>query len=106
MYSRPEATDRLGIDFDATGRLTVTVLEKLGVPREADFYVCGPRTFLEEFTAGLSAWGVAPDCIHTEIFGSGELHHAGCEEGAGPPTARTCRVARQRSKDFICSRRA
>ena len=42
-YSRPEATDRLGVDFDAAGRLTVAVLEKLGVPREADFYLCGPR---------------------------------------------------------------
>ena len=38
QYSRPDATDRLGVDFDAAGRLTVTVLEKLGVPREADFY--------------------------------------------------------------------
>ena len=55
-YSRPDATDRLGIDFDAAGRLTVAVLEKLGVPREADFYVCGPPAFLDDFTAGLSAW--------------------------------------------------
>jgi ferredoxin-NADP reductase len=70
-YSRPEVTDRSGIDFDASGRLTVAVLNNLGVPREADFYMCGPRTFLKEFTAGLSAWGVAADCIHKEIFGSG-----------------------------------
>ena len=57
QYSRPDATDRPGIDFDAAGRLDVTVLKKLGVPREADFYVCGPHTFLEEFTAGLSRLG-------------------------------------------------
>jgi len=44
-YSRPEATDRLGVDFDAAGRLTVPVLEKLGVLREADFYLCGPAAF-------------------------------------------------------------
>src|SRR3954447_17342295 len=42
QYSRPDATDRLGLDFDAAGRLTVTVLEKLGVPRESAFYLCGP----------------------------------------------------------------
>jgi len=70
-YSRPDAVDRLGFDFDAAGRLGVAALEKLGVPREADFYMCGPGPFLEEFTAGLSAWGVAPKCIHTEVFGSG-----------------------------------
>ncbi len=71
-YSRPEATDRLGVDFDAAGRLTATVLEKLGVPRESDFYLCGPPAFLEEITAGLSGWGVAGDRVHTEIFGSGK----------------------------------
>jgi ferredoxin-NADP reductase/MOSC domain-containing protein YiiM len=69
-YSKPEATDRLGIDFDATGRLTVAVLENLGVPHEADFYICGPDAFLKDFTAGLSAWGVTSHCVHTEIFGS------------------------------------
>jgi ferredoxin-NADP reductase/MOSC domain-containing protein YiiM len=72
QYSRPDATDRLGVDFDAAGRLTVTVLEKLGVPRESDFYLCGPSAFLEDFTAGLTGWGVARNRVHTEIFGSGE----------------------------------
>ena len=104
-YSRPDATDRLGIDFDAAGRLTVTVLEKLGVPREADFYLCGPRAFLEEFTAGLSDWGVARNRVHTEIFGSGSSIMPGVNQCAAPATARTCGVARQRSKDFVCSRR-
>jgi ferredoxin-NADP reductase/MOSC domain-containing protein YiiM len=72
QYSRPDVMDRLGVDYDAAGRLTVTVLEKLGVPRESDFYLCGPPAFLEDFTAGLAGWGVARDRIHTESFGSGE----------------------------------
>ncbi len=70
QYSRPDATDRLGIDYDAAGRLTVAVLQKLDVPRECEFYLCGPPAFREDFTAGLAHWGVARDCIHTEIFGS------------------------------------
>ena len=72
QYSRADATDRLGVDFDAAGRLTVALLEKLGVPRESDFYLCGPPAFLEEFTAGLGSWGVARDRVHTEVFGSGK----------------------------------
>jgi ferredoxin-NADP reductase/MOSC domain-containing protein YiiM len=72
QYSRPEAPDRLGVDFDAAGRLTATVLEKLGVPRECDFYLCGPAAFLEDFTASLASWGVARSRVHTEVFGSGE----------------------------------
>ena len=58
-YSRPDATDRLGVDFDAAGRLTAADLEKLGVTRESDFYLCGPPAFLEDFRAGLGGWGVA-----------------------------------------------
>ncbi len=71
QYSRPDATDRAGIDYDAAGRLSVAVLEKLGVPRESEFYMCGPATFLENFTAGLVGWGVAREHVHTETFGSG-----------------------------------
>jgi ferredoxin len=80
VYSRPDATDKLGVDYNAVGRLTVTVLQKLGVPRECDFYLCGPSAFLEDFTAGLSGWGVAPDCVHTELFGSGKSITPGMKE--------------------------
>jgi ferredoxin-NADP reductase len=79
-YSRPEATDRLGVDFDAAGRLTVTALEQLGVPRDSDFYLCGPAAFLEDFTAGLGGWGVARDRVHTEVFGSGKPITPGVRE--------------------------
>jgi ferredoxin len=80
LYSRPDPTDRLGVEFDAAGRLTVTVLEKLGVPREADFYLCGPPAFLEDFTAGLGGWGVARDRVHTELVGSGKPITPGMKE--------------------------
>ena len=93
QYSRPDATDRLGVDYDAAGRLNVTALEKLGVPRESDFYLCGPPAFLEDITAGLGGWGVARDRVHTEIFGSGESITPGVKKAprrlphapAGPP---------------------
>ncbi len=93
QYSRPDATDRLGVDYDAAGRLNVTALEKLGVPRESDFYLCGPPAFVEDITAGLGGWGVARDRVHTEIFGSGESITPGVKKAprrlphapAGPP---------------------
>jgi ferredoxin-NADP reductase/MOSC domain-containing protein YiiM len=80
QYSRPDAADQLGVDFDAAGRLTATVLEKLGVPRESDFYLCGPPAFLEDFKIGLAGWGVAADRVHTEIFGSGKSVTPGVKE--------------------------
>jgi ferredoxin-NADP reductase/MOSC domain-containing protein YiiM len=80
QYSRPDTTDRLGVDFDAAGRLTVAVLEKLGVPRESDFYLCGPPAFLDDFKAGLDGWGVAADRVHAETFGSGNAITPGVKQ--------------------------
>src|SRR5271170_4460781 len=69
-YSSPDPGDRPNVDFDAPGRLNMKVVQQLSLPRDGDFYVCGPSTFMNDLTVGLAAWGVAPDRIHTEIFGS------------------------------------
>jgi ferredoxin-NADP reductase/MOSC domain-containing protein YiiM/ferredoxin len=60
QYSRPH------------GRVTMRLLEDLGVPREAQFYLCGPAGFLHDLSSGLLAYGVAADRLHAEIFGPGE----------------------------------
>jgi ferredoxin-NADP reductase/MOSC domain-containing protein YiiM len=70
-YSNPSAKDRQGIDYDAKGRMDVAALTQLGVPREGDFYLCGPPPFLADLRSGLLAWGVAPERIHSEIFAGG-----------------------------------
>jgi ferredoxin-NADP reductase/MOSC domain-containing protein YiiM len=70
-YSAPDPNDRLGVDFDATGRLNMQAIQELDLPRNADFYICGPTNFMSDLTAGLAALSVAPDRIHTELFGAG-----------------------------------
>jgi ferredoxin-NADP reductase/MOSC domain-containing protein YiiM len=70
-YSSPDPEDRRDVDFDAPGRLDMQALMELSLPRNGDFYICGPSTFMSELTAGLAAWGVAPDRIRTEGFGAG-----------------------------------
>jgi ferredoxin-NADP reductase len=70
-YSSPGPGDRLALDFDAPGRLSVGVLRELGVPLDADFYLCGPSSFMSNFTVDLAGWGVAANRLHTETFGSG-----------------------------------
>ncbi|GCE31715.1 sulfurase [Dictyobacter alpinus] len=77
LYSRPESQDRLGQDFDAPGHLSVAVMEELGVPRNADFYLCGPQQFLQDLTAGLTAWGVTSEHLHSESFGPGTALNPG-----------------------------
>jgi ferredoxin-NADP reductase/MOSC domain-containing protein YiiM len=44
-YSQPGPDDRPGRDFDRRGRLTPDVLDAVGVPLQADFYLCGPTAF-------------------------------------------------------------
>lgn len=70
-YSSPDPQDRADVDFDAAGHLNVRVLVELNLPRNGDFYICGPSTFMSDLTAGLKELGVAPDRIHTETFGAG-----------------------------------
>jgi ferredoxin-NADP reductase/MOSC domain-containing protein YiiM len=82
-YSAPDTTDRPGADFDAPGRVDLAVLAELGVPRDADFYLCGPSAFITGLTAELVAWGVAKTHIHSELFSAGPALTPGI--AAAPP---------------------
>jgi ferredoxin-NADP reductase/MOSC domain-containing protein YiiM/ferredoxin len=84
-YSRPGPEDRIGIDFDESGHIVVDLLEKLGVPRNADFYLCGPSLFLRDWTAGLAALGVSDERVHSEIFGAGKAITPGIAEAPHLP---------------------
>ena len=84
-YSRPGSDDAEGRDYDAAGRVEPGALADLGVPREADFYLCGPAGFLSELGEGLRAWGLPSDRIHSEIFSGGPSLTPGV--AAGPRRA-------------------
>lgn len=67
-YSRPDAEDKGGRDYDRIGRVGVEALQELGVPREGNFYLCGPSAFLQILAKGLAAWGVPQGRLHSEVF--------------------------------------
>jgi len=71
-YSRPSSSDKRGEDFDSTGHLSRSVFDEVGLPRDADVYLCGPSRFMADMKTALAALGVAPDRIHIEIFNGGE----------------------------------
>jgi ferredoxin-NADP reductase/MOSC domain-containing protein YiiM len=52
------------------GRLDGAALAELTLPPNAVAYVCGPARFMEAMTVALGDLGLAPDHIHTEMFGS------------------------------------
>ena len=71
-FSRPEATDRLGADFDAAGYLSRAMFDNAGLTPDADVYLCGPSPFMADMRTALAEFGVRPDRIHIEIFNGGE----------------------------------
>ena len=77
QYSRPRPEDKLGLQFDAPGHLEVSLLDRLGVGQDADFYLCGPSAFMQAFAAGLARWGVSHDRAFSETFGPGESYAPG-----------------------------
>jgi ferredoxin-NADP reductase/MOSC domain-containing protein YiiM len=68
-YSRPAPGDMLGRDFDRPGHLSLELLDELGIPQDADFYLCGPSSFLGDFQKGLAKWGIPWPRVHVEVFG-------------------------------------
>lgn len=71
-YSKPGPTDRLGDDFNVRGHWDLASLKELGIPLEADFYVCGPSPFLRDMNRDLISLGVSRNAVHHEVFGPAE----------------------------------
>jgi ferredoxin-NADP reductase/MOSC domain-containing protein YiiM len=99
VYSRPAASDKVGVDFDASGHIDAALLERIGVSRDSDFYLCGPSSFLQNMRDGLRNRGVLAENVHTEIFGSLDAITPGMAQvvhtphlpqgppGSGPPVS-------------------
>jgi ferredoxin-NADP reductase/MOSC domain-containing protein YiiM/ferredoxin len=71
-YSRPGPHDRLVDDFDAADHLSRSVFDRVGMPPEAEVYLCGPARFMSDMKDTLAAYGVAPQRIHIELFDGSE----------------------------------
>lgn len=76
-YTRPDSSDKTGEDFNAASRFSRPLFDELGLPRDADVYLCGPTQFMADMKDTLTAFGVAPERIHIEIFNGGESRTPG-----------------------------
>jgi ferredoxin-NADP reductase/MOSC domain-containing protein YiiM len=83
-YSRPGPDDVRGSDY-RSGRLSAALLTELGLPGEADAYICGPAAFMTDASAALAAIGLDRARIHTEIFGTAPSQTPGIAVAAGRP---------------------
>ena len=64
-----DAERRLG--HARAGRLTKDALAALDVPTTADAYLCGPASFTADVEQALTAIGLDPARVHTELFTPG-----------------------------------
>jgi ferredoxin-NADP reductase/MOSC domain-containing protein YiiM len=71
-YSRPDTDPATDPRYDVAGRMSARILDQAGVPTDADFYLCGPASFMHDIGAALIARGAAPERIWTERFGSAD----------------------------------
>ena len=85
VYSKPDSEDEPGVDYDSVGHVDAPLLDQLGVTRDADFYLCGPPSFLRDLTVGLKIWGADSARIHTEVFGPEAPIKPGIARSSRPP---------------------
>ncbi|MBC2642570.1 MULTISPECIES: MOSC domain-containing protein [unclassified Rhodococcus (in: high G+C Gram-positive bacteria)] len=69
-YSRPDDTDRRGVDYATAGRLSAELIGGLGLPHDAEAYLCGPASFMADLGSALAEHGLDPARIHVETFGA------------------------------------
>ncbi|OBG65925.1 MOSC and FAD-binding oxidoreductase domain-containing protein [Mycobacterium sp. E3339] len=52
------------------GRLDRSAIAALGIPADVTAYLCGPTQFMTDMREALAAGGLAPERIHSELFGA------------------------------------
>ena len=67
FYTSPTDVPPTGVH---SGRPTLAALAGLGLPADATAYVCGPAGFMADMCDALGRLGIAPDRVHTELFGA------------------------------------
>lgn len=74
-YSEPLDSDVKGKDYDSVGHVDIELLKSLLPFDDYEFFLCGPRSFLESLYDGLKHLNVTDERIHYEFFGSGAKLH-------------------------------
>jgi ferredoxin-NADP reductase len=73
LYEQPRPEDRLGIDFDAVGRIDASLARKLSAVPNTEYFLCGPPGMMQAISGHLLDAGVRQSQIRTESFGPSSL---------------------------------
>ncbi|MBI4662947.1 MAG: 2Fe-2S iron-sulfur cluster binding domain-containing protein [Verrucomicrobia bacterium] len=80
-YSKPTPEDRLRVDYQHAGRVSVELFKQLLPSNNYEYFLCGPGAFMKSITDGLSEWGVPSQSVFFEAFGPATI------KKAAPPVA-------------------
>lgn len=94
-YSRPEASDRHGADYQHHGHVDIELLRRTLPHGRHQFYVCGPPSMVQTLLPALAEWGVPPADLHHEAFGPASL--ASTHAAAAPAPNTSVEIRFQRS---------
>ena len=76
-----------GADYDAIGRIDMSLLSRHLPFNDYDFYLCGPPQFAQSLYYGLRGYNIADGRIHAEAFGPSSLKRMP-DAWVSPPTRR------------------
>ena len=68
-YSRPLAKDKVGADYDSTGRVDFDLIRAFMAIPEAHYLLCGSTPFMADIQDALEAHDIPSECIHTGSSG-------------------------------------
>jgi nitric oxide dioxygenase len=70
FYEEVNEGDLKGFDYDAAGRINIRNIKDQVLLPDADYYLCGPVPFMDAQRHDLESLGVAPERVHSEVFGA------------------------------------
>ena len=75
---------RPGVDYDAAGRIDLSLIRRVLPFDGYDFYMCGPPSFMQGLYDELRDLGTSDDYIHAEAFGPASIQRRRGREAAAP----------------------
>ncbi len=101
VYSRPDETDRPGIDHQHVGHVDLALLQRTLPHGRHRFFICGPATMMATLVPALKDWGVPDEDVRFEAFGPASVPRPSRsdEPSSAPVTIRFQRSGRELAWD-------
>ena len=64
FFTHPEPNDRIGVDYNAAGYITIDKIRSVCLDPEADYYIAGRHAFVSSLSESLAALRVIASRIH------------------------------------------